>query len=158
MILHKVLKYLSLALCVIAAIFFIYTLVVGDQAVEMDENGVQATTVVPMMYIGYIVMAMILALVIIFVVINLINNPAAAKRALVSVGLLVAVIAVAYFVFADNSVLDPATDRQIMLDDGEPLAASTSKWIGGALWTFYIVGFFSIVAIIWAGASKLIKK
>jgi hypothetical protein len=158
MILHKVLKYLSLALCVIAAIFFIYTLVVGDQAVEMDENGVQATTVVPMMYIGYIVMAMILALVIIFVVINLINNPAAAKRALVSVGLLVAVIAVAYFVFADNSVLDPATGRQIMLDDGEPLAASTSKWIGGALWTFYIVGFFSIVAIIWAGASKLIKK
>ena len=147
-----------MALCLLAAVFFIYALVVGDQAIEMDENGVQSTTVVPMMYIAYIVMAMILILVLAFVVINLVNNPATAKRSLISVGLLVAVMALAYFVFADDSVLDPATGRQVMLDDGEPLMASTSKWIGGALWTFYIIGAISIATILWAGVSKLIKK
>jgi len=158
MILHKVLKYFSLALCVIAAIFFIYTLVVGDQAVEMNEDGVQATTVVPMMYIAYVIMALILVLVAGFVVVNLVSNPAAAKRALVSVGLLVAVMALAYFVFADDSVMDPATGKQIMLDDGEALTASDSKWIGGALWTFYIIGVISVATILWAGVTKLIKR
>jgi hypothetical protein len=158
MILHKILKYVSLALCVIVAIFFIYALVLGDQAIEMDENGVQATTVVPMMYIAYIVMAMILILVLSFVVINLVNNPEAAKKSLISVGLLVGVMALAYFVFADDSVLDPATGKQIMLDDGEQLEASTSKWIGGALWTFYLIGIVSVATILWAGVTKLIKK
>ncbi len=158
MILHKVFKYASLVLCLLAAIFFIYAMSIGDEPIQLDVDGVQSMTVVPMMYIAYIVMAIILVLVAVFVVINLVSKPAALKRALVSVGILVAIILVAYFVFADDSVLDPANGRQIMLDDGEPLTAFDSRWIGASLWTFYIIAILAVGSILWAGVSKLIKK
>ena len=158
MIAHKVLKYLSLALCLIAAVFFIYALSVGDDPIQMDTDGMQAVTVVPMMYIAYIVMFIIIALVVVFLVINLFTKPGALKSAAISVGAMLIIILLAYFVFADNSVMDPATGKQIMLDDGEALTEGTSKAIGAAIWTFYIIGILSILSIVWAGASKLIKK
>ncbi len=158
MIAHKVLKYFSMALCLIAAIFFIYALSVGDEPIQMDENGVQSMTVVPMMYIAYLTMLIILVLVAVFVVINLATKPGALKSAAVSVGIMLVIILLAYFVFADNGVLDPATGKQVMLDDGEPLTAGDSQWIGAGLWTFYIIGILSICSILWAGVTKLIKK
>ncbi|WP_090754899.1 hypothetical protein [Nonlabens sp. Hel1_33_55] len=147
-----------MGLCLIAAIFFIYALSVGDDPIQMDEDGIQGMTVVPMMYIAYAIMAIILGLVLVFVVINLFTKPGALKSAAVSVGIMLVIILLAYFVFADNSTLDPATGQQVMLDDGEALTAADSQWIGAALWTFYIVGILSILSILWAGASKLIKK
>ena len=147
-----------MALCLIAAVFFIYALSIGDDPIQMDEDGAQSMTVVPMMYIAYIVMAIILGLVLVFVVINLFTKPGALKSAAVSVGIMLAIILIAYFVFADDGVLDPATGKQIMLDDGEALTAADSQWIGAALWTFYIIGILSIGSILWAGATKLIKK
>jgi len=158
MIAHKVLKYLSMALCLIAAVFFIYAVSVGDDPIQMDEDGVQGTTIVPMMYIAYAVMAIILGLVLVFLVINLFTKPGALKSALVSVGIMLVIVLLAYFVFADNSVLDPATGKQVMLDDGESLTAGTSQLIGAALWTFYIIGILAIASVLWAGASKLVKK
>ncbi|WP_194851833.1 hypothetical protein [Nonlabens antarcticus] len=147
-----------MALCLIAAIFFIYALSVGDEPIQMDENGVQSMTVVPMMYIAYLTMLIILVLVAVFVVINLATKPGALKSAAVSVGIMLVIILLAYFVFADNGVLDPATGKQVMLDDGEPLTAGDSQWIGAGLWTFYIIGILSICSILWAGVTKLIKK
>lgn len=158
MILHKVFKYLSMALCLLAAVFFIYAISVGDAPIQADEDGVQSVTVVPMMYIAYIVMAIILILVAAFVVINLVSKPEALKRAMISVGIMLVIILLAYFVFADDGVLDPATGRQVMLSDGEPLTAADSKWIGASLYTFYIIAVLSIISVLWAGASKLIKK
>jgi len=158
MIAHKVLKYLAMALCLVAAVFFIYAVSVGDDPIQMDEDGVQGMTIVPMMYIAYIVMAIILGLVLVFVVINLFTKPGALKSAAVSVGIMLVIVLLAYFVFADNSVLDPATGKPVMLDDGEALTAGDSQWIGAALWTFYIIGILAIGSILWAGASKLVKK
>ncbi len=158
MIAHKVIKYLSLALCLLAAVFFIYALSVGDDPIQMDEDGVQSMTVVPMMYIAYIVMALIVGLVLVFVIINLFTKPGALKSAAVSVGIMLAIILLAYFVFADDSVLDPLTGKQVMLDDGEALTAADSQWIGAALWTFYIIGILAVGSIVWTGLTKLVKK
>ncbi len=158
MIAHKVVKYLSMALCLLAAVFFVYALSVGDDPIQMDEDGIQSTTVVPMMYIAYIVMALIVGLVLVFVVINLFTKPGALKSAIVSVGIMLVIVLLAYFVFADDSVLDPLTQKPVMLDDGEALTAADSQWIGAALWTFYIIGILAIASVIWAGASKLVKK
>lgn len=36
MVLHKVFKYLALLLCVIAAGFFLYTISVGDEAIQAE--------------------------------------------------------------------------------------------------------------------------
>ncbi|AZQ43426.1 hypothetical protein [Nonlabens ponticola] len=154
MLLHKVLKYLSLVLCLVAAGFFIYTLSVGDEPIQMDDTGsVQNATIAPMMYIAYITMAIILLVVLFFVFVNLFSSPEALKKSLLSVGILVAIIAIAYFVFATGDDVSNYT-----LADGETLSAGESKAIGAAIWTFYIIAILAVGSILFAGATKLIKR
>jgi glucan phosphoethanolaminetransferase (alkaline phosphatase superfamily) len=154
MILHKVLKYLALVLCLVAAGFFIYTLSVGDDPIQTDTVGdVQNMTIAPMMYIAYATMAIILAVVIFFVFVNLFSSAAALKKSLLSVGILVGIILISYFVFATGS---DAGDYQ--LSDGEVLTEGDSRMIGAAIWTFYIIAILAIGSILFAGANKLLKK
>ncbi len=155
MVIHKVLKYLVLLLSVVTAVFFIYTISQGDDSIKIDEGGIQASTVTPLMYMSYVMLAIIIAAVLIFLVANLIANPAALKKALLSVGIVVVICAIAYFVFADGS---DAANNAIELDDGEYLSEANSKIIGASIYTFYIMAFLAVASIIWAGVTKLIKK
>jgi hypothetical protein len=155
MIIHKVSKYFVLLLSVITAAFFIYTISSGDDAIEVNEGGIQSSTVTPLMYLAYVMLAIIVAAVLFFLVVNLIANPAALKKALISVGLVLAVCAIAYFVFADGS---DAANNAIELDDGVYLTETNSKIIGASIYTFYIMAFLAIASIVWAGTSKLFKK
>jgi preprotein translocase subunit SecY len=155
MIVHKVLKYLVLLLSVITAVFFIYTISQGDDAIKIDEGGIQSSTVTPLMYLAYIMLAVIVAAVLVFLVANLARNPEALKKAGISVGLVLVVCAIAYFGFADGS---DAANNSIELDDGEYLTEANSKIIGGAIYTFYIMAFLAVASIVWSGVSKLIKK
>jgi hypothetical protein len=155
MIIHKVSKYFVLLLSVITAAFFIYTISSGDDAIEVNEGGIQSSTVTPLMYLAYVMLAIIVAAVLFFLVVNLIANPAALKKALISVGLVLAVCAIAYFVFADGS---DAANNAIELDDGVYLTETNSKIIGASIYTFYIMAFLAIASIVWARTSKLFKK
>jgi len=155
MVIHKVLKYLVLLLSIIAAAFFIYTIAQGDDSIEIDEGGIQASTVTPLMYLSYVMLAIIVAAVLIFLVANLVSNPAALKKALLSVGIVVVICAIAYFVFADGS---DAANNAISLGDGDYLSEANSKIIGASIYTFYIMAFLAVASIVWAGVTKMIKK
>lgn len=138
--------------------FFFYTLALGDEAIELNTEGSQAVTVSPLIYLAYISLALIVTVVLIFVFKGLFSSAEVLKKSLVSVGLLVLVALISYFVLADDSVLDAATGKVIELEDGELLTAGTSKWIGASLYMFYILGVVAVGTIVWAGISKLIKK
>jgi glucan phosphoethanolaminetransferase (alkaline phosphatase superfamily) len=155
MVLHKVLKYAVLGLCLIAAVFFFYTVSVGDEAIKMDTDGVQAVTLSPMMFLTYIVMLIAVALVVIFLVKNLLSSPQKLKSAGIAIGIAVVIIGVAY-AFSNGNDADMFNE---LVDTGDdPLTSGESKVIGASLITFYIVGFLAVASIAWTGVSKLLKK
>jgi NADH:ubiquinone oxidoreductase subunit 6 (subunit J) len=155
MIAHKISKIVMIVLGVLAFGLLFYTMSVGEDAIKANEDGVQASTVTPFIYLGYVMMGIIILFVLIFVVLNLLKDPKALKKSLGSVGALLVVILIAYFGFADGS---DAANNAIKLESGEYLTEDNSKLIGAALYTFYIIAFLAVASIIWSGATKLIKK
>jgi glucan phosphoethanolaminetransferase (alkaline phosphatase superfamily) len=155
MVLHKVLKYAVVGLCLIAAVFFFYTVSVGDEAIKMDTDGVQAVTLSPMMFLTYIIMFIAVALVVIFLVKNLLSSPKKLKSAGIAIGIAVIIIGVSY-AFSNGNDADMFNE---LVDTGDdPLTSGESKVIGASLITFYIVGFLAVASIAWTGVSKLLKK
>ncbi|WP_339684689.1 hypothetical protein [uncultured Nonlabens sp.] len=157
MVLHKALKYLVLLLSLIAMGFFFYTLALGDEAIELNTGGSQAVTVSPLIFLAYVTLALTVIIVLFFVLKGLFTNPAALKKAGISVGLLVVVALISYYALADDSVID-INGRVIELEDGELLTAGTSRWIGASLYMFYILGIVAIGTVVWAGVSKQLKR
>lgn len=156
MVIHKVFKYLALLLCVIAAGFFIYTITVGDEIIEGGES--QGSTIVPLMNLAYIIMAIAVGLVLVFVLKGVFSSPAVLKRSLISVGILLVICLIAYFGLADDAVTDPGSGKLVMLDEGEALTPETSKLVGASIYTFYIVAILAVGSILWTGLSKLLNK
>lgn len=155
MVLHKVLKYVVLGLCLLAAVFFIYTVSVGDEAIELNTKGVQSTTISPMMILTYIIMAIAVLLVLGFVVKNLLGSPAKLKAAGVAIGLAVIIMGLSYALSAGD---DAAMFNEIVDVGNDPLTNGESKVIGASIITFYIVGFLAVATIVWSGLSKVLKK
>ncbi len=164
MVIHKVFKYIVLLLCVIAAGFFLYTISVGDEAIQTEaadvanDGSLQNGTLAPLMYLSYAIMALTVGIVLFFVLKGIASSPAVLKRSLISIGILVVICLVAYFGFAGDSVNDPESGKLIFLDDNEPLTASTSKLVGASIYTFYIVAILAVGSILWTGVSKLLNR
>lgn len=137
--------------------FFFYTLALGDEAIELNTGGSQAVTVSPLIFLAYVTLALTVIIVLFFVLKGLFTNPAALKKAGISVGLLVVVALISYYALADDSVID-INGRVIELEDGELLTAGTSRWIGASLYMFYILGIVAIGTVVWAGVSKQLKR
>lgn len=159
MVLHKVLKYLVLLLSIIAMGFFFYTLALGDEAIELNTEGSQAVTVSPLIILAYITLGLTVIIVLLFVLKGLFTNPEALKKAGVSVGLLLLVAVISYFLANDlNTEGFVEGGKVIELDNGQELSKSTSKWIGASLYMFYILGAVAVATVVWAGVSKQLKK
>lgn len=159
MVLHKVLKYLVLLLSIVAMGFFFYTLALGDEAIELNTEGSQAVTVSPLIILAYITLGLTVIIVLLFVLKGLFTNPEALKKAGISVGLLLLVAAISYFIADDaNTIGFVEGGKVIELDNGQELSKSTSKWIGASLYMFYILGAVAVATVIWAGVSKQLKK
>ncbi|AUC78958.1 hypothetical protein CW736_05890 [Nonlabens sp. MB-3u-79] len=137
--------------------FFFYTLALGDEAIELNTGGSQAVTVSPLIILAYVTLGLTVLIVLFFVLKGLFTNPAALKKAGISVGLLVVVALISYYALADDSVID-INGRVIELEDGELLTAGTSRWIGASLYMFYILGIVAIGTVVWAGVSKQLKR
>jgi uncharacterized protein YacL len=158
MVLHKVFKYLALALALIAGIFFMLTLGAGDEAIQTNDGDAQNTTIVPMLYISYLIIGLIIALVLVFVIKNLFSSKEVLKKSLISIGAMLIVCLLAYFAFADNSIIDPMTGKTYILDDGQALTNGESQLIGASIITFYIVAALAVLAILWSGVRKMLNR
>jgi hypothetical protein len=159
MVLHKVLKYLVLLLSIVAMGFFFYTLALGDEAIELNTEGSQAVTVSPLIILAYITLGLTVVIVLLFVLKGLFTNPEALKKAGISVGLLLLVAAISYFIADDTNTIGFVEGGKVIeLDNGQELSKSTSKWIGASLYMFYILGAVAVATVVWAGVSKQLKK
>lgn len=141
---YKILKYLALAIGVISAILLVRVLMAGDDAI-IDSPDVQASVVDPFLWISYIILGAVIALVLFYVIKGLFRGNI--KKTLLTVGVFLLIVVVAY-VIADDSVMYDRNDVAV-------ISASGSKWVGAGLITFYILGAFAILAMLFSGVTKI---
>ena len=133
---------------VIAIFFLIRIIGAGDDAIENDLD-LQGSLVSPFMYIAYIVLAIIVAIVAFFSLKNIITRPAVLKSTLKNVGAFAVLAAIAYFAFA-KGVETP-------LKDGDILSEGGSKLVGAGLYLFYFLLVAAIGLMLYTGIKKTIK-
>lgn len=143
--LHKILKIVALILGVVGLIFWALLISKGDEAVKATGEGVD-----PLLYIGYITLAIVLLFVIVFVLKGIFAGDL--KKTFLSVGAFLAVIILSY-VLASGSV-----DGLPLVKDGEVISESGSKWVGTGLIAFYILAIGAIGAMVFFGVKKITNK
>ncbi|WPY98316.1 hypothetical protein [Christiangramia sp. OXR-203] len=145
MTLHKVLKYLALVIGVIGLILLGRIIATGDDAIKASAD-LQGSHLDPFMWIAYLVLAVIVVLVAIFVIVGLFRGNI--KNTIIAVGSFAVIIIVAY-VLSDGEATQ--------LKDGTMLSASGDHWVGAGLITFYILAGIAIAAMVFSGIKKLAK-
>jgi len=88
--------------------------------------------------------------IIAFEIIGMITNHKNSKKTLLSIGGLLAVLALAYFGFSSDEVFDSYAQYGI--------TNSTSKFVGMGLWSFYILLFVAVISIIVTGTLNRINN
>ena len=141
---YKILKYLALAIGVISAILLVRVLMAGDDAIT-DSADVQASVVDPFLWISYIILGLVIALVLIYVLKGLFKGNI--KKTLLSVGAFLLIVVLAYVMAGDEIIYGR--------NDVAQVSASGSKWVGAGLITFYILGALAILAMLFSGVTKI---
>ena len=126
---QNIIKIVSAVIGVLAAFFLLRIIGTGDEDIKMaatlGDFGAVTT------FLG------------------LFSDPARLKKASISIGLFLLVIAISYIL--SDGVETP-------LKDGEVLSASGSRWVGTGIRTFYILAVGAISLMLFSGVSKILKK
>ena len=107
------------------------------------------STVSPLVELARIVLLITISVTLIFTFLGLFSDSAKLKKAALSVGMFLVVIAISY-------VLSDGVETP--LKDGDVLSASASKWVGTGIRTFYILALIAISLMFFSGVTKIIKK
>lgn len=145
MTLHKILKYLALAIGVLGLILLGRIIATGDDAIKASAD-LQESQLDPYMWVAYIILFASIVLVGIFVIVGLFRGNI--KNTLIAIGSFIVVVVIAY-------VLSDGTAKE--LKDGTMLSASGDHWVGAGLITFYILAGIAILAMVFSGIKKLAK-
>ena len=145
MTLHKILKYVALVIGVLGLIFLGRILAAGDDAIEASAD-VQGSVLEPMMWISYLVLAVVIALVAIFVIAGLFRGNI--KNTIIGIVSFAVVVLVSYLV---------TTGTQVTTREGDIISAGTVHWVGAGLVCFYILAALAILAMVFSGVKKLIS-
>jgi hypothetical protein len=148
----------ALTAIIIAFAVILTAILLGTSDNGMSKDFVRAFdeigTTLDIFTIGtYIIAGLTLLLVLIFSVSNMFIKPKAAKNALIGIGALVIIIIVSYFLST------PDIDPKFVLDIAENTVVTDalSQQVGAGLIATYILAGLSVLAIIYASVSKLIK-
>lgn len=137
--LHKILKYVALALGVIGTLLALLIMSGSD---GMIDN---------MLYVTYLVLAIVIALILIYVLKGLFAGNI--KKTLTTVGLFLAVILISYLISSGTDLnLDKLNEK------GLGVTETVSKNVGAGLYAFYFLMVIAIASIFLSGAKKLFKK
>ncbi len=133
---------------VLSAIFLFMIISTGDDAVKAGEAD---STVNTFMYIGYAVLFLTLAIVLLFVIKGLFSGDI--KKTLMSVGAFLAIIVVSYVMSSGTNLdLTPFTNK------GLDITEAKSRNVGAGLYAFYILGFIAIATMVFSGVKKIFNK
>ena len=146
---QNIIKIVSAIIGVLAAFFLLRIIGIGDEDIKMAANMGDFGAVSPLVELARVVLLITVAVTLIFTLLGLFSDPAKLKKASISIGLFLIVIAISYIL--SDGVETP-------LKDGDVLSASGSKWVGTGIRTFYILAIVAIGLMLFSGVSKIIKK
>lgn len=142
----KILTILLGIVGVLSIIFLAMIISTGDDAIKAGES---SGTVNTFMYIGYLVLFLTLAFVVVFSLKNIFSNSETLKSTLKGVGAFALLALICYFGLA-NGVETP-------LKDGDVLSARGSKLLGAGLYLFYLLLALAGGSMLFFGIKKMIK-
>ncbi|WP_299678091.1 hypothetical protein [uncultured Dokdonia sp.] len=156
--LHKILKIVVGVIGIIAMVIAGIVWTIDSEPLQEEVKALGINNVdVPssignLMTIGYIVLALILVLVVIFVIKGLFSGNA--KNVLIGVGIFLLVIAISYFTASDvipDDIMKAAVKQEI------DLTPNMMKWVGAGINSFFILAATAIGLMVLSGAKKLVK-
>lgn len=142
----------------LSKIFMIVTLVlalIGVALYYLSSSGGDASMG---NYVGYAILLLVVTagLAIVFSLLNLFKNPAALKKSLVSLGVLAAVLLIAYLL-ADGSVVNDASNKEFLDSSGVPYSAGTYKWVATFIVYSLILMLVGAVLFLYDMIKNLVK-
>ena len=144
----KIFTYTALALGVLGLILQVVILSQGDDVIKLNALSGDYGIVSTMITLALLVLAITVVLTLVFSFGNLASDGEKLKKALVSMGVFVAVVLVA-FLFS--------TGTETPLKNGEMLSATGSRWIETGLRTFYFLVFIAVGAMLYTGIARFKK-
>lgn len=147
MTLQKIIKIAVIIIGLIAVFFLVRIMMIGDEAIETnpDNHGILSSFAT----LAYVVLGIAAISAVVFSLINLLTNPDKLKRALLSVGVFIAIVALAFFL---------SSGEQRTLDDGSVLTASQSQWIEAGIKAFYILILVAGGLMLFFGVKKTLTR
>lgn len=135
--LYKILRIAAAVLALIGVVFLVMIL--------SDNTGVISTY----LSVAYITLGLAIVFTLLFSVLQLLKNPEALKKTLISLGMFLAVVLISFFISSGEAVEKAGV---------EVISAYGSKWVGAGLNTFYILSLTAIGLMIYSGVKKLINN
>ena len=145
---QKITKYVALALGVIGLILQVLILRKGDDAIEMAGLAGNFSSVSPMINLAIIILIITVLITLVSSFAALASNPDKLKKAGISIAAFTAVVLLSFLL--SEGVETP-------MKDGEVLSASSSRWVGAGLRTFYILAVVAIGAMLYSGVKRFFK-
>ncbi|MEJ1222734.1 hypothetical protein [Sediminicola sp. 1XM1-17] len=146
---HKILKYILIALSLIGAVLW-FQLPSADMPAS---EAVNSTSMNLMFIITYILLGIAIVFSLAFALKNLFTTPENLKKALFTLGGLLLVVAISYGLASGTDV-----DLNEMANKGIPTTESTVKTIGMGLNVFFILTAIAVVLLIIPGIKKMFSK
>ncbi|MVO10117.1 hypothetical protein GOQ30_13170 [Flavobacterium sp. TP390] len=138
--LHKITKFAAIILAVVSVLFL-------GLLMASSEDGADNKWITPLIYLSYIVLAICIGIVLIYVLKNLFSDSENLKKTLISVALFAGVLVVSYLLANGDDVKA----------NGEVYSGSTPKLVGAGLNAFYILTVVALGTMVWAGFTKIKK-
>jgi len=138
--LHKLTKIAAIVIAVLGVLLL-------GLLMASNEDGAENKWITPLIYLSYIVLAVCIGIVLIYVLKNLFSDKDNLKKTLISVALFAVVMLVSYL-FASGGEVKA---------NGEVYSGSTTKLVGAGLNAFYILTIVAIGTMVWAGFTKIKK-
>lgn len=148
--LYKILKIVAAVLSLLGIIFLITIISKGDEAIKSAALEGDTAIIDPMAWVTYIIFALTIAFVVLFVVKNLFTNASSLKNTLIGIGAFVAVLIISY-------ALSDGSDASNYMYDGLPATETASHMVGAGLISFYILIVGAALTMLFFGVKKIAK-
>ena len=146
---QNIIKIVSGILGILGVIFLFRIIGLGDEEIKMAASMGDYGSVSALVNLALFIFGIAVVVTLIFSLVGLTSDSKKLKKALISVGLFVLVIAIGYGL---------STGVETPLKDGEVLSASGSRWVGAGLRIFYILSIVAIAAMGLSGVQRILKR
>lgn len=147
----KILRIVTGIFGLIGVFFLIRVIMAGDDALKTNVD-LQNSIVDPFISYSKYLLILTAIIAVVFSILNIMKNPAALKKSLMGLVVLLVLLAIAYFPASDTAVTDVSGK---IIKDGE--AGAVSKWVSALINYTMILGGIGILAI-GAGFVKSLFK